>query len=107
MRMGKFLFVRGLCELSSKTTLVGLDIPGLYPDKNTLQLDIFPTTLLDNIIVNKSSSANLSADFSGGVINIVLKDFSIKPEYGISISSGYNSLMSFKDAPSFQSRLCF
>ena len=39
-----------------------------------------------NIIVNKSSSANLSADFSGGVINIILKDFSIKPEYGISIS---------------------
>ena len=97
---GKFVYVRGLGDRYSKTTLGGLDIPGLDPDKNTLQLDIFPTTLLDNIIVNKSSSANLSADFSGGVINIVLKDFSIKPEYGISISSGYNSLMSFKDAPS-------
>ncbi len=97
---GKFVYVRGLGDRYSKTTLGGLDIPGLDPDKNTLQLDIFPTTLLDNIIVNKSSSANLSADFSGGVINIVLKDFSIKPEYGISISSGYNSMMSFKDAPS-------
>jgi TonB-dependent receptor len=97
---GKFVYVRGLGDRYSKTILGGLDIPGLDPDKNTLQLDIFPTTLLDNIIVNKSSSSNLSADFSGGVINIVLKDFSVKPEYGISISSGYNSMMSFKDVPS-------
>ena len=72
---GKFVYVRGLGDRYSKTLLGGLEIPGLDPDKNTLQLDIFPTNLLDNIIVNKSASADLNSDFSGGVVNIILKDF--------------------------------
>ena len=96
---GKFVYVRGLGDRYSKTLLGGLEVPGLDPDRNTLQLDIFPTNLLDNIIINKSSSANLNADFTGGVVNIILKDFSINPEYGFSISSSYNSNMSFKNAP--------
>ena len=99
---GKFVYVRGLGDRYSKTLLGGLEVPGLDPDKNTLQLDIFPTNLLDNIIVNKSASANLNADFTGGVVNIVLKDFSVRPEYGISFSSGYNPAMSFKQAPGLQ-----
>ena len=96
---GKFVFVRGLGDRYSKTLLGGLEVPGLDPDKNTLQLDIFPTNLIDNIIINKSANASLPADFSGGIINILLKDFSIKPEYGISFSTGYNTLMSFQEAP--------
>lgn len=90
---GKFVYVRGLGDRYSKTLLGGLEIPGLDPDKNTLQLDIFPTNLLENIIVNKSSSAELNADFSGGVVNIILKDFSALPEYTFSITGSYNPAM--------------
>lgn len=90
---GKFVYVRGLGDRYSKTLLGGLEIPGLDPDKNTLQLDIFPTNLLDNIIVNKSASADLNADFSGGVVNIILKDFSSLPEYTFSVSGSYNPSM--------------
>ena len=96
---GKFVYVRGLGDRYSKTLLGGLEIPGLDPDRNTLQLDIFPTNLLDNIIVNKSASANINADFTGGVVNIILKDFSVRPEYAVSVSSSYNSDMSFQNAP--------
>ena len=90
---GKFVYVRGLGDRYSKTLLGGLEVPGLDPDKTTLQLDIFPTNLLDNIIVNKSSSADLNADFSGGVVNIILKDFSALPEYTFSLSGAYNPSM--------------
>lgn len=90
---GKFVYVRGLGDRYSKTLLGGLEIPGLDPDKNTLQLDIFPTNLLENIIINKSASAALNADFSGGIVNIVLKDFSTLPEYTFSVSGSYNPSM--------------
>lgn len=90
---GKFVYVRGLGDRYSKTLLGGLEIPGLDPDKNTLQLDIFPTNLLDNIVVSKSSSADLNADFTGGVVNIILKDFSALPEYSLSLSGSYNPSM--------------
>ena len=53
----------------------GLDIPGLDPDRNSLQMDIFPTNIVDNIIVSKSFTADLPADFTGGVIDINIKSF--------------------------------
>ena len=92
---GKFVYVRGLGDRYSKTLLGGLEVPGLDPDKNTLQLDVFPTNILDNIIISKSASADLPADFSGGIVNIVLKDFSTLPEYSFSISGSYNPDMNF------------
>lgn len=87
---GKYVFVRGLGDRYTKTTLNGLDIPGLDPDRNTLQMDIFPTSIIDNLVVNKSFSADLPADFTGGVININLKDFPETKTAGISMSAGYN-----------------
>ena len=92
---GKFVYVRGLGDRYSKTLLGGLEVPGLDPDKNTLQLDIFPTNLLDNILISKSASAELNADFTGGIVNILLKDFSVLPEYSFSVSGSFNPEMNF------------
>lgn len=72
---GKYVFVRGLGDRYTKTTLNGVDIPGLDPDRNTLQMDIFPTNVIDNLIVNKSFSADLPADFTGGLVDIATKAF--------------------------------
>jgi len=94
---GKFVYVRGLGDRYSKTLLNGLEVPGLDPDKNTLQLDIFPTNLLENIIVSKSASADLNADFTGGIVDVVLKDFSVLPEYSLTVRGGVNPNMNFKE----------
>src|SRR5690606_1496559 len=48
---GKYVFVRGLGDRYTKSILNGMDIPGLDPDKNTIQMDIFPTNILENILV--------------------------------------------------------
>ncbi|MCU0370012.1 MAG: carboxypeptidase-like regulatory domain-containing protein, partial [Bacteroidales bacterium] len=72
---GKYVYVRGLGDRYTKTVLNGMDVPGLDPDRNTIQMDIFPTNIIDNIIVHKSFSADLPADFTGGVIDIAIKDF--------------------------------
>lgn len=94
---GKFVYVRGLGDRYSKTILGGMELPGLDPDRNTLQLDIFPTNLLENVQVIKSGNASYDADFSGGIVDLNLKDFSIKPEYSISVGIGYNPSMHFND----------
>lgn len=72
---GKYVYVRGLGDRYTKTTLNSVDIPGLDPDRNSLQIDIFPTNLIDNMMVLKSSVAEMPADFTGGVVNIETKDF--------------------------------
>ena len=94
---GKYVYVRGLGDRYSKSILNGVDIPGLDPDRNTLQMDIFPTNMLSNVLVIKSARADLPADFTGGVIDIITKDFPSKEEFSVSLSMGYNPDMHFND----------
>ena len=86
---GKYVFVRGLGDRYTKTQLMRMDIPGLDPDRNSLQMDIFPTNILQNIVVLKTLTADLPADFSGGLVNIELVDFPTKKTLNISSSLGY------------------
>ncbi len=87
---GKYVYVRGLGDRYTKTIINGVDMPGLDPDRNTMQMDIFPTTVIDNIIVHKSFSAELPADFTGGVIDIATKDFPEQKKASFSLSTAYN-----------------
>src|SRR3546814_9446983 len=56
-------------------------------------MDIFPTNILENLIVIKSASADLPADFTGGVVNIVTKDIPSEKRIGVSLSAGFNPEM--------------
>ena len=94
---GKYVYVRGLGDRYSKSILNGIDIPGLDPDRNTIQMDLFPTNMLSNVLVIKSARADLPADFTGGVIDIITKDFPSKEEFSVSVSTAYNPDMHFND----------
>jgi hypothetical protein len=94
---GKYIYVRGLGDRYTKTIVNGIDIPGLDPDRNTLQMDIFPTNIIDNIIVHKSFSAELPADFTGGVVDIGIKDFPEQRKANVFLSAGYNPDFHFRN----------
>jgi hypothetical protein len=87
---GKYVFVRGLGDRYSKTMLNGMDVPGLDPDRNSIQLDLFPTSLVNNILVSKNFTAELPADFTGGTLNIETKSFPDKKLFTVSFGLGYN-----------------
>lgn len=87
---GKYVYVRGLGDRYTKTILNGVDIPGLDPDRNTMQLDIFPTSIIDNIMVYKSFRADMPADFTGGVIDISIKDFPDQKKGSVFLGTAYN-----------------
>ena len=74
-----------------------MDIPGLNPNRNTVQLDIFPTNLIENVKVYKTLTADLPADFTGGAVDITTKDFSSKEQYNFSFGTAYNPDMHFND----------
>ncbi len=92
---GKYVFVRGLGDRYTKTTLNGMTIPGLDPDRNTVQMDLFPTSLVDNIVVYKSFTPDLSGDFTGGLVDISTKDFPAQEHFTINMGYGYTSGMNF------------
>ncbi|MGB0424708.1 MAG: carboxypeptidase regulatory-like domain-containing protein, partial [Flavobacteriales bacterium] len=62
--VGNYVFVRGLSDRYIKTTLNGAEIPSLDPKRNSIQMDLFPTNLIDNLVVMKTLNSNLPADYS-------------------------------------------
>ncbi|WP_127844305.1 TonB-dependent receptor [Psychroflexus aestuariivivens] len=92
---GKYVFVRGLGDRYTKSILNGIDIPGLDPDRNTLQMDVIPSSIIENIIVSKTATADMPADFTGGVVDIVTKDFPSSETYSFSVGTSYNTKMHF------------
>src|SRR5918992_4710702 len=87
----QYVFVRGLGERYSNTTLAGSVLPTTEPDKKVVPLDLFPAGLLDSVQVNKSYSPDRSAEFAGGLVQIVPLKLPSRPvvdlSYGFSIFS--------------------
>ncbi len=100
---GKSVYVRGLGDRYTKTTLNGMDIPGLDPDRNSVQMDIFPASVIDNITVYKTFTPNLVGDFTGGLVDITTKDFPAEQTIYAKLGLGYNTKATFnKEYISYQ-----
>ncbi|MEY2904829.1 MAG: hypothetical protein RJA52_845 [Bacteroidota bacterium] len=92
---GKYVYVRGLGDRYTSVTLNEITIPGLDPDRNSLQLDIFPTNVIGNVTVVKSASAEYKAEFTGGLVNIETKEFPETKIFEISAGFDFNPAMHF------------
>jgi len=94
---GSFITVRGIGDRYIKTTLNGAQIPTLDPFTNNIKLDIFPASLIDNIIISKTASPDLPGSFSGAFISVETKDYPEKLAINIETQVGYNNQSSLKE----------
>lgn len=94
---GSNITVRGLGDRYNATTLNGLPIASPNPDTKMVPLDLFPTSIVKNIGVQKVFQAGEYADFSGGNIDIKTKDFVSKSFLDLSLSLGANTNVTLKD----------
>lgn len=67
---GKYVYVRGLGERYSSTLLNGAQVPSPDPTRRVVPLDLFPTDVLSGIVVQKTYSADMPAEFGGGTIQL-------------------------------------
>jgi TonB-dependent receptor len=88
----KFIYIRGLGERYSSTTLNGAQIPSPDLTRNVIPLNVFPTSIVESLRVQKSYSPAISANFGGGAVDIRTKGipdaFTVKIEGAI----GYNDI---------------
>lgn len=70
---GQFIYVRGLGERYSQTTVNGASVPSVDLSRNVVPLDLFPSFIVDSLSVQKSYSADRQASFGGGAIDIRTK----------------------------------
>ena len=93
----KFVVVRGLPDRYNSTLINGAFILPTETDRKSFSFDIIPSNLIDNLLVYKSSSANLPGDFSGGLIDVTTLGVKDKSFQNISLGIGYGSLSSFRN----------
>ena len=94
---GKYVYVRGLGDRYSATTLNGLRLPSIDPYRNSAQLDLIPTSILDNIVASKTFTPDLPGDFTGGSVNIKLKALPERFTWSVGASVAYNSQNNLRD----------
>lgn len=69
----QFVYIRGLGERYSQSTLNGAFIPSPDLTRNVIPLDIFPTAIVDSLRVQKAYTADMPANFAGGSVDVRTK----------------------------------
>jgi outer membrane receptor protein involved in Fe transport len=67
---GRFVIVRGLNERYSNTLINGSPLASPEPLRRAVPLDLFPTSLISNILVQKTFSPQFPGEFGGGLVEI-------------------------------------
>lgn len=93
----KFVVVRGLADRYNSATINNANLPSSEPDRKAFSFDLIPSNMIDNILINKTSSPDLPGDFAGGIVQVFTKDIPDENFINFSIGFGYNTESTFKD----------
>jgi hypothetical protein len=94
---GKYIFVRGLGERYTTTSLNGARLPSAEPERKVVPLDLFPSGLLEGITTAKTFTPDLAGDFSGAQVNLKTREFPARRVITFTMSGGFNDKASFTD----------
>ncbi|MXY15611.1 MAG: TonB-dependent receptor plug domain-containing protein, partial [Acidobacteria bacterium] len=89
---GGSVFVRGLGERYSNTTLAGATLPTTEPDRRVVPLDLFPTALIDSVQVSKTYTPDKPSQFAGGLVEIIPLKMPIETSWEVGAGGGWNSV---------------
>lgn len=93
---GKYVYVRGLGERYASTLLDGSTLPSPEPDRRVVPLDLFPTGMLESIVIQKTYTADRPGEFGGGVIRLETRGYPSVFTAQLSVSMGLNSESTFR-----------
>jgi hypothetical protein len=88
----KFAIIRGLNDRYNASFINGTPLPSTESDRKAFSFDIFPSAILDNLVIFKTATPDKTGDFAGGIIDITTKATTPKNFNSISFSTSYNSL---------------
>jgi TonB-dependent receptor len=94
---GKFIIVRGLADRYNQAMLNGILLTSTEPDRKTFSFDLFPSQIIDNIIINKAFVPELPGEWAGGLIQVNTKDIPSKNFFNIQLATSANTLVTGKN----------
>ena len=94
---GKYIIVRGLADRYNQAMLNGILLTSTEADRKTFSFDLFPSQIIDNIIINKAFVPELPGEWAGGLIQVNTKDIPTKNFFNIQIGTSANSQVTGKE----------
>jgi TonB-dependent receptor len=94
---GKYIIVRGLADRYNQAMLNGILLTSTEADRKTFSFDLFPSQIIDNIIINKAFVPELPGEWAGGLIQVNTKDIPTKNFFNVQLGTSVNSLITGKD----------
>ena len=85
------IFVRGLGDRYLYTTLNGLPIPSDDVERKNIDLELFPTGIIQSVAISKTYSPNTSADQASGNIDISTRELVGTNELSFGAGAGINT----------------
>lgn len=93
----KFAIIRGLNERYNAAYLNGSPLPSSESDRKAFAFDIFPSNMLDNLVITKTATPDQTGEFAGGIILINTKNIPDENFQSFSFGLGYNNITTFKE----------
>jgi hypothetical protein len=97
----KFVIIRGLNDRYNTAFINGSPLPSSEPDRKAFSFDIFPSNMIDNLIISKTATPDLPGEFAGGVVQINTKSVPDKNFQSFSFGMGYNTVTTGKNQVSY------
>ena len=94
---GKYVYVRGLGERYATTLLNGAILPSPEPLNRVVPMDLFPTGILESVLVQKTYSAAYPGEFGGGVLQMRTKKSTDEFFWNFASTVGMIDNATFKD----------
>lgn len=93
---GANLVIRGLGGRYSRVYINGDPLPSTDPDRPSVDLDLFPSNIIDSLTVSKTFLPYMPADFAGGVLEIKTITFPQEFTLQVGLSGEYSSNTTFR-----------
>ena len=87
----QFIYVRGLGERYSSTTLNGAYVPSPDLTRNVIPLDLFPAEIVESLSIQKGYSPDKPAAFGGGSVDIRTRGIPDRLVLDFEVGTGYNT----------------
>lgn len=91
------VIVRGMSDRYNQAMLDGVVIPSTSQNRRDFSFDIIPTEMVSSVVVNKTATPDVSAEFSGGQVSVNTLDIPEKNFTSIQYGIGGNSRTTGKD----------
>ena len=93
----RYIVVRGLTERYNQGMIDGIVLPSTDMNRRNFSFDVIPAEMVSNVVINKTATPDVSAEFAGGQVSVNTLDIPLANFLIVSAGTGFNTNTLGKD----------